>query len=112
MTHTTGSRVRQFPSARASSVSSATRSAALQSFDATSGLHDLHFTEEQKRVLDCLQGARHGLTLKQIEKYSSGSPDGVQAALDLLVRSHLVCELNTVIPSYSYRYPGVRLYDE
>ena len=68
-------------------------------------------SEEQKRVLDCLQAVDGALTLKQLQSHlSSCSPDDLRSAVDGLVERHLLCELNTVIPSYACRYPGIELY--
>jgi len=69
-------------------------------------------TEQQKRVLDCLQSADSGLTLAQMAAMLSSSPEHLRAAVDGLIDRDLVCELNTIIPSYLPRYPGIRLYAE
>ncbi len=65
------------------------------------------------RVLDCLQAADGALSLKQLQSHlSSCSPDDLRSAVDSLVEGHLLCELNTIIPSYACRYPGIQLYGE
>ena len=70
-------------------------------------------SEEQMRVLDCLQAADGALSLKQLQSHlSSCSPDDLRSAVDSLVEGHLLCELNTIIPSYACRYPGIQLYGE
>jgi hypothetical protein len=70
-------------------------------------------SEEQMRVLDCLQATDGALSLKQLQSHlSCYSPDDLRSAVDGLVEGHLLCELNTVIPSYACRYPGIRLYGE
>ena len=67
-------------------------------------------TDQQKRVLDCLQSTSSGLTLAQMANALSSSPEQVRAAVDDLVGRDLVGELNTIIPSYLPRYPGIRVY--
>lgn len=67
-------------------------------------------TQEQKKLIDHLQAAKSGVTMKQLECSLSFPQDVVRAALDDLMSRHLVCELNTIIPSYLCRYPGIRLY--
>ena len=66
----------------------------------------------QKRVLDCLGSAGKALTLRQLEAAIGCPAEELNAAVDDLVRSSLVSRLNTVIPSYANRYPGVRVYGE
>lgn len=72
----------------------------------------VELSEEQRRVLDCLQTAGTGLTLRQLETGTAGSAPVIQAALDGLIERDLVARLNTLIPSYAYRYPGIRVYAE
>ena len=66
----------------------------------------------QKRVLDCLGSAGKALTLRQLETAIDFPAEELDTAVDGLVRSSLVSRLNTVIPSYANRYPGVRVYGE
>jgi hypothetical protein len=66
----------------------------------------------QKRVLDCLGSAGKALTLRQLETAIDCPAEELNDAVDGLVRSSLVSRLNTVIPSYANRYPGVRVYGE
>jgi hypothetical protein len=66
----------------------------------------------QKRVLDCLGSAGKALTLRQLETAIECPFEELNDAVDGLVRSSLVSRLNTVIPSYANRYPGVRVYGE
>jgi hypothetical protein len=69
-------------------------------------------TEEQRRILDCLQTAGSALTLRQIETKTAYSPTALEDALGGLLQQDLVARLNTLIPSYSCRYPGIRVYAE
>jgi hypothetical protein len=66
----------------------------------------------QKRVLDCLGSAGRALTLRQLETAIQCPAAELNDAVDGLVQSSLVSRLNTVIPSYANRYPGVRVYGE
>ena len=67
----------------------------------------VELSEDQKLVLDCLERAGTGLTVKQLGSALSLSGASAQAALDGLLERKLVVRLNTVIPSYGCRYPGV-----
>ncbi len=67
---------------------------------------------EQTQVLDCLQAADGALTLKQIQSRLSCPVEQCGPAVDGLLELRLVCELNTIVPSYAYRYRGVRLFGE
>lgn len=60
-------------------------------------------SEEQQRVLECLQKAGCGLTTRQIESRSHCSADILECALAALVERKLVTRLNTIIPSYAAR---------
>jgi len=66
-------------------------------------------SEEQKRVLDCLQEVDTGLTLRQLEVRTSCGGPVLQDALDQLLAQRLVIRLNTLVPSYACRYPELRL---
>lgn len=72
----------------------------------------VQLTEEQKRILDCLQTAGSGLTPRQLEIRTACSAPALQDALDGLLQRDLVARLNTLIPSYAYRYPGIGVYAE
>jgi hypothetical protein len=63
-------------------------------------------------VLRCLQEAGAGLTAKQIKARISCASCSVEEALAQLVQLRMVVCLNTVIPSYSYRYPGPSVHAE
>lgn len=66
-------------------------------------------SEEQRRLLAVLQTKRDGMTMRQLQTKLS-CPDGVvQPLLETLLECQLVARLNTVVPSYVYRYGGVDL---
>jgi len=67
-------------------------------------------SDEEKMVLDCLHRAETGLTGKQIVARVSCPAPAVEEALDALLARSLVAKLNTLIPSYACKYPGVRVY--
>jgi hypothetical protein len=90
----------------------AVTSPAVRSSEAVDISAEQHLSEDQRRVLDCLQAVGEGLTLKQMQSHLSCSPDVLRSAVDALVERHLLCELNTVIPSYACRYPGIQLYNQ
>jgi hypothetical protein len=69
-------------------------------------------SEEQRRILDCLQTAGSALTLRQLETRTAYPAVALENALDGLLQRDLVARLNTLFPSYSYRYPGIRVYAE
>ncbi len=71
-----------------------------------------NFTGVQKSVLDSLGNAGKGLTLRQLETAVGCSAEELKSAVDSLLQASLVSRLNTVIPSYATRYPGVRVYGE
>jgi hypothetical protein len=64
-------------------------------------------SDDQKLVLDCLERTGAGLTVKQLHSALSFPPDALRSALDGLLERKLVVRLNTVIPSYCCRYPGL-----
>lgn len=72
----------------------------------------VQLSEEQRRILDCLQTAGSALTLRQLETRTAYSASALEGGLDGLLQRDLVARLNTLIPSYSYRYPGIRVYAE
>jgi predicted transcriptional regulator len=69
-------------------------------------------SDEQKTVFDCLQEAEAGLTERQIALRVSCPAPAVEEALDALVKLNLVARLNTLLPSYACKYPGVRVYTQ
>jgi Fe2+ or Zn2+ uptake regulation protein len=72
----------------------------------------VQLSDDQKTVLDCLQRAETGLTAKQIVARVSCPAPAVEDALDALLARNLVAKLNTLIPSYACKYPGVRIYED
>lgn len=66
-------------------------------------------SEEQRLVIDVLQTQRHGMTARQLEVKLASPRGGVQLLLDTLLERQLVARLNTLIPTYIYRYGGVDL---
>jgi hypothetical protein len=70
-------------------------------------LNDLH-----RQVVECLREAGKSLTVKQLEARISSPSETLQEALDLLVERRLLARLNTIIPSYSSRAPGVEVHTE
>jgi hypothetical protein len=69
-------------------------------------------SEEQRRVIDALQTQRHGMTVRQLEARLSQPRGIVELLLESLLERQLVARLNTLVPSYMYRYRGVDLNDE
>lgn len=69
-------------------------------------------SEKQKFVLDRLQATPGGMTVKQLEACLSCPAEELQAVLDDLLKLNLVSRLNTIIPSYASKYPGIRVYAE
>lgn len=72
----------------------------------------VHLSEEQKTVFDCLQKAETGLTQRQIVLRVSCSEPAVEEAIAGLLALNLVGRLNTLVPSYACKYPGVRIYND
>ena len=66
-------------------------------------------SEAQRKLIAVLQGQRDGLTMRQLQARLSWDRGGLQELLESLVERQLVGQLNTVIPSYIYRYGGVAL---
>jgi hypothetical protein len=77
---------------------------------AEAALSLVKLSDEQKMVLDCLQRAETGLTGKQIVARVACPAPAVEEALESLLARNLVARLNTLIPSYACKYPGVRVY--
>ena len=65
--------------------------------------------EAQQRLLAALQSREHGMTVRQLEAKLSWPSTGVQEVLDGLLETRVIARLNTVLPSYVYRYGGVDL---
>ena len=65
--------------------------------------------EEQRRIIEVLEAQQHGMTARQLQARLEWPGDGVQQLLDGLLERQLVARLNTIVPSYIYRYRGVDL---
>lgn len=65
-------------------------------------------SKQEKTVLDCLRAEANGLTLRQLEARTACSAHILEHALDELVRQDLVSRLNTLVPSYICKRPGIR----
>ena len=52
------------------------------------------------------------MTLHQIQNNVTASPDRVALAVERVVHCSLVSKLNTVVPAYQSKYPGVRVYGD
>jgi hypothetical protein len=72
----------------------------------------LQLSDDQKMVFDCLQQAGTGLTQRQIVLRVSCPAPAVEQALAGLVTLNLAARLNTLVPSYACKYPGVRIHSE
>jgi hypothetical protein len=65
--------------------------------------------EEQWRLISALQAREHGMTMRQLEARLPWSRGDIQQLLESLLERQLIARLNTIIPSYVYRYGGVEL---
>lgn len=66
-------------------------------------------TSAEARVLESLQTSGSALTTRQLEAQTGMSGEQLDAAVQGLREKRLVAKLNTVIPSYSFRYPGIEV---
>ena len=66
-------------------------------------------TDEQRRLIAVLQSQRDGMTIRQLEARLSQPSEEVSSLLEIVLERRLVARLNTVVPSYVYRYGGVDL---
>jgi DNA-binding MarR family transcriptional regulator len=66
-------------------------------------------SEEQRRLLAVLQTQPNGMTVRQLQTRLSWPNGRVQSLLESLSERQLVAQLNTIVPSYVYRYGGVDL---
>jgi hypothetical protein len=69
-------------------------------------------SDVQRQVLECLQEAGKGLTVRQLEARVLCPSDALQEALVVLLEQRLIARLNTIIPSYSCRASGVEVNTE
>lgn len=66
-------------------------------------------TSAEARVLESLQTSGSALTRRQLEAQTGMSGEQLDTAVQGLREKRLVAKLNTVIPSYSFRYPGIEV---
>lgn len=66
-------------------------------------------SEEQRRLIAVLQTKRDGMTVRQIQTKLFCPEGEVQPLLETLLECQLVARLNTLVPSYVYRFGGVDL---
>jgi hypothetical protein len=69
-------------------------------------------SEDQRQVLDYLKKAGTALTARQLEMKVPATAAAVQDALAGLVDLQLVARLNTLVPSYVYRDPDIKVHVE
>ena len=69
-------------------------------------------SQEQRRLLAVLQTQQNGMTARQLQTRLAWPSGGVQPLLESLRERQLVAQLNTIVPSYVYRYAGVDLHAE
>ena len=62
--------------------------------------------DNEQRVVDCLESAPGGLTLRQLEIKMPACTADVGKVLAGLVDRKVVRSLNTLIPTYTLREPG------
>jgi hypothetical protein len=58
-------------------------------------------------VLGSMTSGTSGFTIRQLQTFTHLPVDEIEKAIQRLNEKRLVARLNTVIPSYSCRYPGV-----
>jgi hypothetical protein len=66
-------------------------------------------TDDQRRLVGLLQTRPEGMTLRQLQLGLMQPNAEVQSMLDNLQQRQLVARLNTLVPSYTYRYGGLDL---
>ena len=66
-------------------------------------------SEAQRLLIGALQAHGQGMTVRQLEAKLSWPTAGLQEVLDGLLETHVIGQLNTIIPSYVYRYGSVDL---
>ena len=60
-------------------------------------------------VLESMMKGTSGFTIRQLQTHTQLPTDQIEEAVQRLNERRLVARLNTVIPSYSCRYPGVEV---
>ncbi len=58
-------------------------------------------------VLESMMSSTSGFTIRQLQTFTHLPIDEIEEAVQRLNEKRLVARLNTLIPSYSCRYPGV-----
>ncbi len=66
-------------------------------------------TDDEALVLDALASHPTGATLGKLRTSCPLSEESLVSCLEVLRRKGLVSRLNTVVESYSCRFPGVRV---
>jgi hypothetical protein len=66
-------------------------------------------SDEQRRLIGVLRTRPDGMTVRQLELTLARPSEGVQSLLDGLLERQLVARLNTLVPSYTYRFGGLDL---
>lgn len=66
-------------------------------------------SDDQRGLIAVLQARRQAMTVRELQVALGWARNGVQQALEGLVERQVVARLNTVVPSYAYRYGGVDL---
>jgi hypothetical protein len=66
----------------------------------------------QRQILERLGPSAEAVTLRQLQTAVTCGPVELHEALEALIKAGLISRLNTVIPSYVHRYPGIRVYGE
>ena len=73
---------------------------------------DEELTVIQKQILEHLGDVELALTINQLKTALACTPVELLAELDGLQDKGLILKLNTIIPSYASRYPGVCFHGE
>ena len=58
-------------------------------------------------ILESMMSSTSGFTIRQLQTFTHLPIDEIEEAVQRLNDKRLVARLNTLIPSYSSRYPGV-----
>jgi hypothetical protein len=65
--------------------------------------------DDHRRLVAVLQTQRHGMTFHQLQTRLVRPSGEVRSMLETVLERQLVARLNTIVPSYIYRYSGVDL---
>jgi DNA-binding MarR family transcriptional regulator len=69
----------------------------------------LELSPAESLILQAFKAGGSTFTLRQLKARTALSTGALDAGIRGLKDKGLVAELNTLIPSYSYRYPGVEV---